>query len=123
MNFFINGAPKYIRCYEKKKDPPIDLFTIVFTRASAFMGKRFIGRVYYVSANGTPSNPQGGFYQHGEADKREFCPCGSRIHWMETPKELREIVLAEYCGLWGIDPIVDERGNVASAERIGLEIE
>jgi hypothetical protein len=26
MNFFMDGAPKYLRCYEKKKNLPIDGF-------------------------------------------------------------------------------------------------
>jgi hypothetical protein len=70
-----------------------------------------------MSANGIPANPQGGFYQHGEARQGEFCPCGSRITWRDLPEELRGIVLAEYCDVWGIDPVVDRYGNVIMAER------
>jgi hypothetical protein len=117
MNFFVDGAPKYLRCYEKKKNPPIDRFTIVFCHASKFMGDEYIGRVYYVSANGTPVHPQGGFYQHGEARQGEFCPCGSRITWWDLPEELRKVLLAEYCDVWGINPVVDRYGNVVMAER------
>jgi hypothetical protein len=117
MNFFVDGAPKYLRCYEKKKNPPIDRFTIVFRHASKFMGDEYIGRVYYVSANGAPTHPQGGFYQHGEADQGKFCPCGSRITWWTLPEELRKVLLAEYCDVWGINPVVDRYGNVVMAER------
>jgi hypothetical protein len=117
MNFFKDGAPKYLRCYEKKRNPTIDRFTIMFCHASKFMGKDFIGRVYYVSANGAPMHPGGGFYQHGEAWQWEFCPCGSRIKWWDLPQELREVLLAEYCEVWEINPVVDRYGNVIMAER------
>jgi hypothetical protein len=117
MNFFVDGAPKYLRCYERKKNPPIDRFTVVFCHAAKFMGKGYIGRVYYVAANGIPANPLGGFYQHGEAWRWEFCPCGSRITWWGLPKELRDVLLAEYCEVWGINPVVDRYGNVVMAER------
>jgi hypothetical protein len=52
MNFFKDGEPKYLRCYETKRNPPIDRFTIVFSRASKFLGKAYVGRTYFVSANG-----------------------------------------------------------------------
>jgi hypothetical protein len=107
MNFFRDGAPKYVRCYEKKKDPPLDRYTIVFCHASKFMGRDFIGRVYYVSANGIPTHPSMGIYQHGEAWQGEFCPCGSRITWRDMPEKLQKAVLAEYCDLWGVVPGVD----------------
>jgi hypothetical protein len=117
MNFFVDGAPKYLRCYEKKKNPPVDRFTIVFCHASKFMGDEYRGRVYYVSANGIPAHPQGGFYQHGEALQWEFCPCGSRVKWRDLPEELRKVFLAEYCDMWEINPVVDRYGNVIMAER------
>jgi hypothetical protein len=117
MNFFVDGAPKYLRCYEKKRDPPIDRFTVVFCHASKFMGKDYIGRVYYVSANGIPTHPQGGFYQHGEAWQWEFCPCGSRVKWWYLPAKLRDVVLAEYCDVWEIDPVIDFYEKVVGAGR------
>jgi hypothetical protein len=117
MNFFACGAPKYLRCYEKKKNPPIDRFTIVFCHAPKFMGDEYTGRVYYVSANGVPMNPWRGFYRHGEARQGGFCPCGSRITWRALPEELRKVLLAEYCDAWEIDPVIDRYGNVITAER------
>jgi hypothetical protein len=114
MNFFTDGSPKYLRCYEKKKNPPIDRFTAVFCHASKFMGRGYIGRVYYISADDTPTHPLG-FYQHGEAWQREFCPCGSRVKWRDLPKQLRDVVLAEYCDVWEIDPVVDQYGNAVMA--------
>jgi hypothetical protein len=93
------GEPRYIRCYEAKKNPTLDRFTIVFTKAWAFMGKGFVGRVYYVGASEKPAHPQG-FYQHGEAWQWEFCSGGSRVAWQDLPEELRETVLDEYCVLW-----------------------
>jgi hypothetical protein len=45
MDFFKDGAPKYVRCYEKKRNPTIDRFTVVFCHASKFMGRDYIGRV------------------------------------------------------------------------------
>jgi hypothetical protein len=117
MNFFKDGAPRYLRCYEKKRNPAIDRFTIVFCRASKFMGEEYIGRVYYVSADETPAHPLG-FYQHGEAWQEEFCPRDSRITWWALPEELRNVLLAEYCDVWEIMPAVDRYGNVVmKAER------
>jgi hypothetical protein len=117
MNFFDEGAPKYLRCYEAKRNPPIDRYTIVFSLAPKFMGDEYRGRVYYVSANGIPRHPAGGFYQHGEAWAWEFRPCGSRVKWRDLPGELREVLLSEYCGARGIVPVVDQYGNVAAAKR------
>jgi hypothetical protein len=117
MNFFKDGAPKYLRCYEEKRNPPIDRFTIVFCRASKFMGKEFVGRVYFVSANGSPTDPGGGFYQHGEAAQGEFCPRGSRVKWFDLPEALRDVVLSEYCDVWGIVSAADRYGNVVAAVR------
>jgi hypothetical protein len=116
MNFFKDGAPKYVRCYAKKKNPPIDRFTLIFCCASKFMGDEYIGRVYYVSADDTPTHPLG-FYQHGEAWRGEFCPCGSRITWRDLPEELRKVLLAEYCDVWEINQVTDRYGNVVMAER------
>jgi hypothetical protein len=115
MGFFKDGAPKYVRCYEKKRNPPVDRFTVVFCHASKFMGIDYIGRVYYISADDRPTSPTG-FYQHGEAWQREFRPCGSRITWWTLPEQLRGVVLAEYCDLWEIDPVVDHYGNAAMAQ-------
>jgi hypothetical protein len=92
MNFFKDGAPKYLRCYETKRNPTIDRFTIVFCNAYRFMGKGFIGRIYYVAADDTPAHPLG-FYQHGEARRGEFCPCWSRVKWWALPEQLRSVVL------------------------------
>jgi hypothetical protein len=116
MNFFKDGAPKYLRCYETKRNPTIDRFTVVFCHASKFMGPDYIGRVYYISADDQPTLPLG-FYQHGEARLGEFCPCGSRIKWGDVPRQLRDVVLAEYCDAWEIDPVIDLYGKVVGAVR------
>jgi hypothetical protein len=116
MNFFTEGAPKYLRCYETKRNPTIDRFTVVFCHASKFMGRDYIGRVYYVGASERPTHPLG-FYQHGEAWQWEFRPCGSRVRWWDLPEQLRGVVLAEYCDVWEITPVVDHYGNVVMAER------
>jgi hypothetical protein len=93
------GEPRYIRCYETKRNPTIDRFVIVFTRASCFSGKDYIGRVLYVSASGNPCHPTG-FWQHGEAWRHEFSPNGSRIKFSELPEQCRQLVLEEYKYLW-----------------------
>jgi hypothetical protein len=116
MSFFIDGAPKYIRCYETKRNPTIDRFTVVFCHVSKFMGKDFIGWVYYVSADEKPAHPLG-FYQHGMARRGEFCPCGSHIKWQDLPEKLRKAVFEEYCDVWGINSTVDTDGNLIMAER------
>jgi hypothetical protein len=96
-----DGSPKYLRCYEVKRNPTIDRFTIVFTRASCFMGKEFRGRVYYVGASGNPAHPLG-FYQHGEAWSWEFHAPGSRVAFSSLPLELQDVVMREYRDLWRI---------------------
>jgi hypothetical protein len=101
--FKADGSPKYLRCYEIKRDPPIDRYTIVFERASCFAGKEYAGRVFYVSANDKPTHPHGGFYQHGEAWAYEFHAPGSRVPFSFLPLELREVVMNEYRELWGIE--------------------
>jgi hypothetical protein len=116
MSFFKDGAPKYIRCYEKKRNPPVDRFTVVFCHASKFMGRDYIGgRVYYITADDMCAHPTG-FYQHGEAQQGEFCPCGSRTTWWGLPERLRSAVLAEYCDVWEVVPVVDHYGNVVMAQ-------
>jgi hypothetical protein len=117
MHFFKDGAPKYLCCYEKRRNPTIDRFTVVFCHAHRFIGDDYRGRVYFVSANGIPWHPQGGCYQHGEALRGEFCPCGSRVKWRALPEQLRKVVLAEYCDVWKITPVVDHYGNVVMAQR------
>jgi hypothetical protein len=44
-----DGAPRFIRCYETKRNPTIDRFTVVFTRANAWGGKecKGYGKNYY----------------------------------------------------------------------------
>jgi hypothetical protein len=121
MSFFKDGAPKYIRCYEQKRNPSVDRFTVVFCHALRFMGKDFTGRVYYISADGMSTYPLG-FYQHGEAWQSEFCPGGSRVKWWDLPEQLRDVVLAEYCEVWGIVPVIDRYGNAVMAERRKEEI-
>jgi hypothetical protein len=78
-----------------------DKYTVVFTRASCFMGKDFIGRVYYIGSDGHPSHPQG-MYQHGEAERGKFCAGGSVIPFFDMPKDLQDTVLEEYRSLWDI---------------------
>jgi hypothetical protein len=94
-----DGSPRYIRCYEKKRNPTIDRFTVVFGRAYCWGGERYRGRVYYVGSSGNPTHPLG-FYQHGEAWAWEFRPCGSRITWASLPEATRRLVLEEYAYIW-----------------------
>jgi hypothetical protein len=97
-----DGSPKYLRCYEVKCNPTIDRFTIVFTKASCFMGKEYIGRVYYVGASGSPRHPTG-FYQHGEAWSWQFHAPGSRVAFSSLPQELREVIMEEYKCAWRVE--------------------
>jgi hypothetical protein len=96
-----DGSPKYLRCYEVKRNPTIDRFTIVFGRASCFMGKEYTGRVYYVGASERPAHTLG-FYQHGEAWSWEFHAPGSRVPFSSLPLELQKVVMEEYRDLWGV---------------------
>jgi hypothetical protein len=95
-----DGSPRYVRCYETKRNPTVDRFTVVFTKANCFMGKDCIGRVYYAGMSGSPYHPVFGFYQHGEAWRWEFCPHGSRIRFQDLPEGCRKAVLEEYADLW-----------------------
>jgi hypothetical protein len=110
MSFFKDGAPKYVRCYKVKRNQTVDRYTIVFTWASRFIGKDYIG------ASGNPTHPLG-FYQHGEAQQKEFHAPGSRVAWLDLPEELRRVALADYCCVWEIYPVVDRYGNVVMAQR------
>jgi hypothetical protein len=94
-----DGSPKYLRCYEVKRNPTIDRFTIVFAKASCFMGKAYVGRALYVAASGSPTRPLG-FYQHGEADLREFRAPGVRVAFSSLPPALQEAVMEEYQYFW-----------------------
>jgi hypothetical protein len=96
-----DGSPKYLRCYEVKRNPTIDRFTVVFERASCFMGKDYTGRVYYVGASENPAHPLG-FYQHGEAWSWEFHAPGSRVAFSSLPLKLQEVVMNEYRDLWEV---------------------
>ena len=94
-----NGEPRFIRCYETKRNPTVDRFTVVFTRANVWGGKRYEGRVVYVSMSGNPFSPQG-VCCHDEVEWQRFCPCGSRITFAELPKDCQEVVLRDYKDLW-----------------------
>jgi hypothetical protein len=95
-----DGTPKHIRCYEAKSKNVIDRFTVVFTRASCFMGQDFVGRVYYVGLSESPAHPLG-FYQHGERLRQDFGGLGSRIKFTELSKDGQTAILNEYAAIWG----------------------
>jgi hypothetical protein len=97
-----DGSPKYLRCYEVKRNPTIDRFTIVFEKSHCWGGKGYRGRVYYVGASENPTCPLG-FYQHGEAYRWEFHAPGSRVEFFSLPLELREVVANEYRLLWEVE--------------------
>jgi len=94
-----NGEPKYIRCYEIKKNPPIDRFTVQFTRASSCLGSTYIGRVYYLAMSEAPFHPQG-FGQHGE-HAGKLGHCGSVIKFSDLPNDCQKAVAETYAELWG----------------------
>jgi hypothetical protein len=94
-----DGSPRYIRCYETKRNPTFDRFTVVFSRAYNWGGEGYRNKVYYVGSSDNPAHPLG-FYQHGEAWAWEFRPGGSRITWSELPEAIRWLVLEEYKDIW-----------------------
>jgi hypothetical protein len=94
-----DGSPRFIRCYETKRNPTADRFTVAFTRANVWGGKEYEGRVYYVGMSGNPFSPAG-FCQHGEAARQEFCPRGSRIAFVDLPDDCQKAARAEYRDLW-----------------------
>jgi hypothetical protein len=94
-----DGSPRWVKCYEVKRNPTFDRFTIVFSRANLWGGKAYRGKVYYVGSSDSPAHPLG-FYQHGESWRWEFGSCGSRISWQDLPEAVRHAVMADYRGLW-----------------------
>lgn len=94
-----DGAPRFIQCYETKRNPVVDRYTVVFTRANIWGGPSWRGRVCYVGMSEYPSSPVG-FYQHGEAGRGEFCPRGSWIDFTDLPVDGQMIVKQEYAELW-----------------------
>jgi len=78
---------------------PVDDTCAVFTKANCFGGERYRGKVYFVSCN---DRPYTSFYQHGEADRWQFSPMGSRIKWADISTQLRRCLMNEYEDLWQI---------------------
>jgi hypothetical protein len=95
-----DGSPRYIRCFQTKRNPTIYRFTVVYGRAFWWGGKEWRGRVFYVTMSDNPFHPAYGFCQHGEAMAWEFRPCGSRIRFQDLPEDCQKIVSVEYTHLW-----------------------
>jgi hypothetical protein len=100
-NLFVNGVPKYIVCYEMKRNPTYDRFTVVYTHTNWYDPENK-GRVFYRGMSAHPTHPQG-FGQHGEAWGWQFSPRGSRITFAELLVDCQRVVIADYCSLWGIE--------------------
>jgi hypothetical protein len=92
-----DGSPRHVRCYEMRRNAPIDRFTVVFGRVCHRGGEKYRGSVCYISSSDNPTHRLG-FYQHGEA--WEFRPCGSRITWWELPEAVQRLVMEEYKHIW-----------------------
>jgi hypothetical protein len=44
-----------------------------------------------------------GFGQHGEAERYEFCPGGSRVEFSSLPPDCQELVRSDYSELWEVN--------------------
>jgi hypothetical protein len=98
--FYVNySTPKYIRCYVAK-EPVLDKYTIVFTKASSWGGKAYVGKVYYVGMSENPFHPLG-VCQHGEADRSSFANAGKMIKFEDLPIPCQRFVTQEYNYIWG----------------------
>jgi hypothetical protein len=95
-----DGTPRFIRCFETKRDASIDKYCVVYTGLGR-LDKAYRFRVQYVSMNAGPYHPQG-FCQHEEAATWEFCPRGSRIRFYDLPVDCRRVVIDDYCDWWGV---------------------
>ena len=100
--------PRYIRCYVMKRKATVDYITVVFTHAAEHSGRQYRGRVVYRGYNGNPFNPLG-FAQWGEAESWRFHASGSRVSFMDLPKETQECVIRDYMGLWEIPDLNCEK--------------
>jgi hypothetical protein len=94
-----NGEPKFIRCFEQKRNPAIDRFCVVYTRANVWGGKEMHGRVFYVAMSDKPFHPLG-FGQHGEAEQGSFRAIGSRVEFSSLPADCQKLVKQDYAELW-----------------------
>jgi hypothetical protein len=99
--FLKDGTPKYIACYETKRNPTLDRFCVVFTRL-AFHDKAYRGLVTYRAMSTYPCAPQG-FGQWGEAKQGEFRAGGSKIKFSELPVDCQRLIIADYCAMWDIE--------------------
>jgi hypothetical protein len=82
-----------------KRNPTVDRFTVVYTRANVWGGKDYCGRVFYLGMSHDPFLPQG-FVQHGEAWRWQFNPGGSRVEFSSLPSDCQEFVKRDYAELW-----------------------
>ncbi|GHV57827.1 hypothetical protein AGMMS49579_24270 [Spirochaetia bacterium] len=97
---FVNGTPKYIACYEAKRNPTGDRFTVVYTHTNWYDPENK-DKVFYIAMSEHPAHPQG-FGQHRESWAWRFYPRGSRITFEELPVDCQRVVITDYCNLWGI---------------------
>jgi hypothetical protein len=102
--YFIDGIPKYIACYEQKKNPAFDRFTVVFTHLN-WIGY-LPGRIEYRAMSAHPYHPQG-FGQRGEAERGRFRPGGSRIEFTSLPEDCQRLIRNDYAEMWGLDVTAD----------------
>jgi hypothetical protein len=98
-----DGKPRFIRCYNTRRNPAIDHITVVYTRANTWGGKAYTGTVFYVGMSDRPFHPHG-FCQHGESPRRQFHAGGSRIPFHSLPTDCQKQVIADYASLWGMWP-------------------
>ena len=109
------SIPRCIRCYMMKRNPTVDYITVVFTHAGDHSGKQYRGRVVYRGYSGNPFYPLG-FAQWGETDKSWFHPGGSRVPFIDLPKDTQLCVITDYADIWdltncGIDKNLVDVGN------------
>lgn len=114
--FMPGGIPRWIRCYDNGGES-FDRYTVVFTgRYTHKTG----GKFWYIGMSEHPFHPQG-FGQHGELDFQcdtrgengnrgwpptigRSCHIGKRIHFIDLPKDCRELVTSTYMELWDLYP-------------------
>ena len=100
--FTADGEPRFVRCFETRRQKVWDKYTVVFSRADLWdKTGLYKGRVCYMSMSGDPFHPQG-FCQHGEARQGEFRARGSRIPFALLPPDCKKIVACEYREIWEI---------------------
>lgn len=99
---WLEGARPYILSVHDSGPDDNDRYTVFFGWP---LWQPSMGRtVPYLGFNATPTSPNMGVSQWGEAPSQDRGAAGKKIRWLDLPEELRNHVIARVEG--GRDPVV-----------------